>query len=223
MTTSSPSWMWKMNWKHLAKGDGRNKAGKKSWQGGHFHQKEAPKAAPAATPAWERDDSWEDDSWESDYSWERGWWRNWRNSWERGEWANSWERDDGWRVRDAWDEEEEEQEGGRKRRPPTPPKPKGRGRSRSSSNSSRGSRGSDVSMASSSRSRGPKVRREWRKKEEARLAWHESCNEKRGCAESLKKRQRMRHPWRREQPQVDKNPWRRGEQHQLHLQHQLHQ
>lgn len=174
--------------------------------------------------SWERDDSWEDDSWESDYSWERGWWRNWRNSWERGEWANSWERDDGWRVRDAWDEEEEEeQEGGRKRRPPTPPKPKGRGRSRSSSNSSRGSRGSDVSMASSSRSRGPKVRREWRKKEEARLAWHESCNEKRGCAESLKKRQRMRHPWRREQPQVDKNPWRRGKQHQLHLQHQLHQ
>lgn len=173
--------------------------------------------------SWERDGSWEDDSWESDYSWERGWWRNWRNSWERGEWANSWERDDGWRVRDAWDEEEEEQEGGRKRRPPTPPKPKGRGRSRSSSNSSRGSRGSDVSMASSSRSRGPKVRREWRKKEEARLAWHESCNEKRGCAESLKKRQRMRHPWRREQPQVDKNPWRRGKQHQLHLQHQLHQ
>ena len=197
---------------------------KKSWQGDHFHQKEAPKAAPAATPAWERDDSWEDDSWESDYSWERGWWRNWRNSWERGEWANSWERDDGWRVRDAWDEEEEEeQEGGRKRRPPTPPKPKGRGRSRSSSNSSRGSRGSDVSMASSSRSRGPKVRREWKKKEEARLAWHESCNEKRGCAESLKKRQRMRHPGRREQPQVDKNPWRRGKQHQLHLQHQLHQ
>ena len=46
--------------------------------------------------------------------------------------------------------------------------------------SPRGSRGSDVSMASSSRSRGPKVRREWRKKEEARLAWHESCNEKKG-------------------------------------------
>jgi hypothetical protein len=43
-----------MNRKHLAKGDGRNKAGKKSWQGDHFHQKEAPKAAPAATPAWRK-------------------------------------------------------------------------------------------------------------------------------------------------------------------------
>ena len=110
-----------MNWKHLAKGDGRNKAGKKVGKGTTSTKRKLQRLHLQPH--------------------------------QPGE--NSWERDDGWRVRDAWDEEEEEeQEGGRKRRPPTPPKPKGRGRSRSSSNSSRGSRGSDVSMASSSRSRG---------------------------------------------------------------------
>ena len=43
-----------MNRKHLAKGDGRNKAGKKSWQGDHFHQKEAPKAATCSHTSLEK-------------------------------------------------------------------------------------------------------------------------------------------------------------------------
>lgn len=96
-------------------------------------------------------------------------------------------------MRDSWeDEEEEEETGGRKRRPPTPPKARQRGRSRSSSNSSRcssASRGSDISMESSPSSRGPiyriprpKVKKEWRKKEEERQAWHDSCNEKKELA-----------------------------------------
>ena len=230
LTTSSPSWMWKLNRKHLAKGDDRNKAGKKVGKGTtstkrklqrlHLQPDQPGENSWERDDSWERDGSWEDDSWESDYSWERGWWKNWGNSWERGELANSWERDDGWWVKDAWDdeEEEEEQEGGRKRRPPTPPKPCRKGRSRSSSNSSRGSRESDASMASSSSGRGPiyriprpKVRKEWRKKEEARLAWHESCNEKKELGKIPEEREKDEAPLEKGTATSGQEPLEKGQ------------
>ena len=246
LTTNSPSWMWKMNRKHLAKGDDKNKAGKKLGKGTTSNIRKLQRLHLQDKQP--EENSWERGGWEN--SWERG---EWQDSWERGEWEDSWERD-GWTSgggwgnswerdewgssswKDAWDEGEEEEEkeerGGRKRRPPTPPAPKQRGKSRNSSrSSSRSSRGSDTSMASSS-SRGafyriprPKVRKEWRKKEEERQAWHDSCNQKsKELGKIHEEKEKEEEPLvkgkdkAKEEELLVKGTTIAGKEHQLHLQ-----
>ena len=79
LTTNSPSWMWKTNRKHLAKGDNKNKAGKKLGKGTTSNIRKLQRLHLQ-------------DKQPEENSWERG---GWENSWERGEWEDSWERD-GW-------------------------------------------------------------------------------------------------------------------------------
>ena len=114
LTTKSPSWMWKTNRKHLAKGDNKNKAGKKLGKGTTSNIRKLQRLHLQDKQP--EENSWERGGWEN--SWERGEWEDswerdgWTSGWGRGGWGNSWERDEwgssSWK--DAWDEEEEEKE-----------------------------------------------------------------------------------------------------------------
>ena len=113
LTTKSPSWMWKTNRKHLAKGDNKNKAGKKLGKGTTSNIRKLQRLHLQDKQP--EENSWERGGWEN--SWERGEWEDswerdgWTSGWGRGGWGNSWERDEwgssSWK--DAWDEEEEEE------------------------------------------------------------------------------------------------------------------
>ena len=97
---TSPSWQWKKQRLHLAKGENRNKAGKKKGCGTtsltrqmkRHHLQQDPSDRDGDGNPWERDGS---------NSWERGWWREdgWGSSrsWEAQDWqAQDWQGQ-GWR------------------------------------------------------------------------------------------------------------------------------